>query len=169
MYVKHPQILDDLAKEFTRYYQYHLCKEVYFHYDHTGNSRQANSDLTYSEQFAKILRAKGWKVYLVSKGAAPEHKDKYLLISRLLSELDPRHPRLRFNKHNAKALLLSMSLAPVSEVNGVVKKNKNSERSSTIPAEQATHLSDTFDILVWGLYQHLLSSMPTFQGIVYGK
>ncbi|AMJ65041.1 hypothetical protein [Hymenobacter sp. PAMC 26628] len=169
LYVKSPLILDDLAKEFVRYYAYHLCKEVFFHYDHTGNSKQANSDLTYAEQFAKILRAAGWQVYLVSKGAAPEHKDKYLLISRLLKELDPRHPRLRFNKHNCKYLLLSMSLAPVVEVGGVVKKNKGSERSTTIPAEQATHLSDTFDILVWGLYQHLLASMPAFQDNMYGK
>jgi hypothetical protein len=169
LYVLAPQILDHLAKEFCRYYAYHLCKEFYFHYDHTGNSRQANSDLTYAEQFAKILRANGWTVYMVSKGAAPEHKDKYLLISRLLSELDPRYPRLRFNKHNYKQGLLSMSLAPVTEVLGVVKKNKSSERSSTVPPEQATHLSDTFDILVWGLYQHHLATMPAFQDNVYGK
>jgi hypothetical protein len=169
LFVKAPLILDDLAKEFCRYYEYHLCKEVYFHYDHTGNNRQANSDLTYAEQFAKILRSKGWTVYMVSKGAPPEHKDKYLLIARLLKELDPRHPRLRFNKHNCKYLLLSMSLAPVAEVMGIIKKNKNSERSSTVPAEQATHLSDTFDILVWGLYQHLLASMPAFMDNVYGK
>ena len=169
LYVKAPLILDDLAKNFCRYYANHICKEVYFHYDHTGNSRQANSDQTYAEQFAKILRNNGWTVYMVSKGAAPEHKDKYLLISRLLKELDPRHPRLRFNKHNCKHLLLSMSLAPVTEVMGVVKKNKNSERSSTVPAEQATHLSDTFDILVWGLYQQLLSSMPVFTDNLYRK
>lgn len=168
-YVKHPLILDDLAKEFCRYYANHLCKEFYFSYDHTGNSKQANSNMTHAEQFAKILRAAGWKVYMVSKGAAPEHKDKYLLISRLLKELDPRHPRLRFNKHNCKHLLLSMSLAPVSEVNGIIRKNKSSERSTTIPAEQATHLSDTFDILVWGLYQHLLATMPAFQDNLYGK
>lgn len=169
LYVKAPLILDDLATKFCDYYQYHPCKEVYFHYDHTGNSRQGNSDLTYAEQFSKILRARGWTVYLVSKGAPPEHKDKYLLIARLLLELDPRHPKLRFNKHNCKHLLLSMSLAPVQEVMGVVKKNKNSERSSSTPPEQATHLSDTFDILVWGLYQHLLASMPTFLDNLYGK
>ncbi|MBA3899385.1 MAG: hypothetical protein H0X62_04105, partial [Bacteroidetes bacterium] len=68
IYVKHPKILDDLAKAFIDYYYFHPNKTVYFAYDHTGNTKMANSNLTYAEQFAKILTAAGWTVIMVSKG-----------------------------------------------------------------------------------------------------
>ena len=166
LYVKRPKILDDLGEEFCRYYRHHNHKVVYFAYDHTGNSGVANSNLTYAQQFAKILQKHGWKVIMLTKGAAPTHQVKYLLWSRLLRQTDPGTPSIRFNIDNCQALFVSMEQAPAKEGRRGIEKDKGSERSN-IPQEQATHLSDTADLLVGSLFAKLLKDRPQFVDIVY--
>jgi hypothetical protein len=166
LFVKHPLILDDLAKKFCDYYQYHLKKEVFFAYDHTGNTLMANSNLTYADQFAHILRENGWTVNFVAKAAPPLHQEKYLLWSRLLKEDNLRMPKIRFNKHNCKYLLISMKNAPAKDGDKGIEKHKGSERSKSLPQEEATHFSDTADILVYALYRHLLNNQSAFVDMV---
>lgn len=164
LYVKHPKILDDLAKTFCEYYRFHIDKTVYFAYDHTGNSGVANSNLTYADQFAKILTQNGWTVHKVSKGAAPTHQFKYLLWSRLLREGNPQMPKIRFNLDNCHELFVSMEQAPAKEGRNGIEKDKSSERSS-IPQEQATHLSDTADIHIHHMFSHVLEGISSIAGM----
>ncbi|MDJ1472843.1 hypothetical protein [Xanthocytophaga flava] len=168
MFVKTPQILDDVAKNFCNYYKYHLKKVVNFVYDHTGNTQMANSKLTYAEQFTKILEEHGWTVYRLTEGAANFHNDKYMLLSRLLKENDPHLPKLRFNKNNCKYLLISMDNAPARDGKNGIEKVKTSEKSTTIPQETATHFSDSGDLIICHLYGDLLDTEIPFMGNVMG-
>lgn len=166
MYVKRPKLLDHLAADFCEYYRYHGDKTVFFAYDHTGNSQMANSDLTYAEQFAKILRKNGWSVRMAPKFAPPTHQEKYLLVNRILREHDPSYPKLRFNLENCKETVVSMEQAPARDVPGKgITKDKSSERSS-MPQEEATHLSDTVDIHVVSLFADFLEEAPGFVDIM---
>ncbi len=164
VYVKHPKILDDLAADFCAYYRFHQAKKVYFSYDHTGNSGVANSNLTYAEQFAKILKKNSWEVVMVSKGAAPTHQFKYLLWSKLLRGWDTKHPNITFNLDNCHEMIVSMEQAPAKEGRNGIEKDKSSERSS-IPQEQATHLSDTADIHIHSMFSHVLEQESTIAGL----
>jgi hypothetical protein len=163
LHVLHPEYLDHLAAKFIAYYQHHPCKEVFFAYDHTGNTSMANSDKTYSEQFATLLRRAGWRVYMVSKGkAAPTHQEKYLLWQRLLERKDSRIPVISFNKYNCKELIISMLQAPVRQGPRGIVKDKSSEKNINVPQQEATHYSDTADILVSQLFTSLIRKTPDF-------
>lgn len=161
IHVKEPLILDDLAKEFCNYYRAHKNKDVFFAYDHTGNTSMANSPLTFADQFSKILRQNGWKVNKIGKKAAPTHNVKYLLVNRVLSEQDPQLRPVRFNKNNCKYLIISILQAPAKDGRKGIEKVKKSEQG-TGPQEEATHYSDSFDILMGAWYSDALSQRPDF-------
>ncbi|MGJ3236417.1 hypothetical protein [Marivirga sp.] len=167
LYVKHPKNLDDLAQDFCDYYRHHPEKHVRFLYDHTGNSRVANSKETYAEQFAKILEKNGWTVEMATKGAAMSHQNKYLLWNKILKKEEPNMPDIQFNLDNCKDALVSMENAPVKEGKTGIEKNKSSEKNELIPQEEATHFSDTCDMHVVDLFSDKLVNMPSFIDVIY--
>lgn len=155
IYVKHPKILDDLASEFCEYYKHHINKVVYMRYDHTGNKSEANSKITYADQFTQILKKNGWTVKIKRKLNPPRHRIKYLQWSRILKNTidakkgrphDPSIPIIEFNLDNCNETFVSMSNAQVIEKQGNIQKDKSSERNPLLPQEEATHLSDTADM-----------------------
>lgn len=161
-YVKSPQILDDLFKEkFIPYYAGHRNKTIHFWYDRNGNSRVANSDLTFFEQAERILTEAGWTVIRMVRGLDPPHQEKYLLWNILLKESESHLPVIRFNKAQCKCLLLSMQKAPAKDIKGI-QKDKGSERKKDFPQEEATHFSDAADIIVYGKFRDLLDGRATF-------
>lgn len=166
-YVKSPKILDDLFREeFIPYYEHHREKTIYFWYDRNGNSRMANSDLTFFEQAERILSAAGWKVVAMSRGLDPPHQDKYLLWNILLKESESHLPVIRFNKAHTKCTLLSMGNAPAKDIKGI-QKDKGSERKKDFPQEEATHFSDAADIIVYGKFRDLLDGRSSFIANIY--
>jgi len=166
-FVKSPRILDDLFNdEFIPYYESHRKKVIQFWYDRSGNSKIANSRLTFYQQAEKILIKAGWKVIPMTRGQDPEHADKYLLWNVLLSENHKRLPKIRFNSENCKELIVSMQNAPVTDIKGI-KKDKSSERDKEYPQEEATHFSDAADILIHGMYKGLLKEKGIFIDVRY--
>ena len=167
MFVKHPLFLDHLAQNFIEYYEYHQCKEVFITPDHTGHTRQANSDLTYAQQFTKLLTAAGWLVHMDDRRKAPSHQQKYLLNHKILSEEDATLPKVRINRQKCACLLNSMLQAPViQDKDRGIMKDKRSERNDNIPAEDATHFSDTFDIHIEDRCRQYLEQEETFIDIL---
>lgn len=157
IYVMSPKILDDLANDFCDYYFPHPTKEVIMHYDRTGDDKQANSRYTKAEQFANILIKRGWDVTLVSHGEreAP-HDMKFELMNMLHSENNPNAPRLRYNKVNCKALIVSLENAGAIEENGKIGKDKRPEKNKKIDQSTTTHISDAHDIPLWRMFKHLI-------------
>ena len=172
LYVK-GEILDILANDFCDYYYYHNKKEVFMSYGHDGNITHANSKLTYAEQFAKILEARGWVVHLSYESVPLGQMERYLLWGKVLQNtmnakkgkpIDSSLPLVEFNLDNCNETFISMQNAPAKEGRNGIEKNKNSERNALIPQEEATHLSDTADYNLTGIVRDPFSSFPAFIG-----
>lgn len=154
-YVENPKILKDLIEDkFGPYYKHHRNKRVNLHYGHDGNNKQANSKKTLAQEVEGYLKAIGWKVTLKSKGAAPTHLEKYLVLNTILREESPQIPRIRINEYNCPNTIISMENAAVKDGGTTgLHKDKSSERSSIVKQQHATHLSDTVDIPLYDLYR----------------
>lgn len=162
MYVKHPQLIDELAEQFCNYYFFHPTKEIDFIPDIVwGNRRTPNSTLTYNQQFVSRLRSKGWKVNEVKIGMPIDDKEMYLLCYRILKEDDESMVHVRINKHNCPHLIRSLQNTPIKMGSKGFEKDKSSERSKVIPQEEATHFTDTFDNHILSIgKQYLTSQSP---------
>ena len=166
-FVKHPELIRHLAKQFTDYYAYHLMKRLSFIEDaEYGNSRVPNSDETYNQQFVRLLREAGWKVDVVKLGRTPGYHTRYLLAHELLAELDPNLPRIRFNKHHCKQVLIAMQLTEMKEGPRGIEKNKASERLTSVPSEEAPHFTDTVDLHLLSIDTTLLKPGTDFSQFV---
>jgi hypothetical protein len=116
--------------------------------DRNGDTRIANSNLTYIAQVLALLKAHGFNVIYESKGENPAHSMKHFALNALLSEDDVKLPIIRINRERCKNLILSMQGAMVLPD---FKKDKSSERKEG-NQEKATHFSDCFDYVLIGKY-----------------
>lgn len=159
-WANHPKILNDLILEqFLPYYANHKKKMVYLWYGHDGNKRQINAKLTLAEEVEHLLKQNGWRVKKMSRGAAPTHLEKYQVLNILLKEADESLPVIRINQANNQDLIISMENAGVIDGERGLHKDKSSEKSKVIKQQLATHLSDTFDFPIYGMYfQQVLKS-----------
>jgi len=151
---------DDVCEEFHQYYLPHQASNphILFFYDATGNSATGNTKLNRAQQVEQYLSARGWKVRRMTvSGTNPHHFQKYLLWERIFNEQDPRFPRFRINKQNARFTYLSMSRARSKKrPDNTIGKDKREERSDNPNRQLATDLSDALDNPVYVLYAHLM-------------
>lgn len=165
IYVKSPKIVDDMIKEFIRYYEGYPTKELYLWYDPTGNNRTANSRETLADQVKNLLSKAGWDVYLMTQGGSNElHEHKFNLWNNILQENKTHlYPKVKFNRSNCTELWISMTSAPAKQgLHDSIKKDKKSERpNSKVPQEHATHFSDAADVIIVGMYNELLFGEST--------
>lgn len=158
-FVTSPHIVDDVCLDWCKYYEAHGEKEIDMWYDRTGNNRVPNSRITYAQQAKRIFEKHGWTVNLKTKGGSnPLHDKKFLLWNLMLLEREPRFFKVRINESNCNELKQSMQFAPTKEdKDGTIHKDKKSERSKTIPPEEATDLSDAADCIVFGEFSHMIN------------
>lgn len=159
LFVKHPRVIDHLIEEeFVPYYKDHRKKVMYLWYDPTGNHKVANSRYTFAEQVKKLLETFGWQVQLMTKwGANESHENKYRLWLDLLKGVNPKYPHIKINKYNCKELWISMTTAPAEQKGKeLIRKNKSSEKKKGMLQEHATHFSDAADVVVVGMFLHVL-------------
>ncbi len=168
MYVKHPLLIPDLVRLFTTYYANHLKRDIQFIEDaEWGNARKPDSPLTLNQQFLELLKKEGWRITRFNLGRVPGYPARYQLAHHLLSEADPRSPRLRFNKVNCKEIITAMLLTPVKQdTKGSIAKDKSSERKDSFPAEHATHFTDTVDLHLLSIDQHVVQLRPDWSSVL---
>ena len=159
-YVKSPKLLDDMfIEQVIPYYRPHQEKFVYLYGGHDGNNRLPNSPYSYFEQITNVLTAHGWTVYLMTKGAAPTHTDKYLLVNAMLKEHQTRLPKIRINEHNNPDLIIALERTEAREsLKGGIEKVKKDERNPLFPQQHAPHLTDAFDVPIMTMFN------DTFKG-----
>ena len=166
-FVKHPELIRHLCKQFVDYYAFHLNKRLTFIEDaEHGNNRMQNSDETYNQLFVRLLREAGWKVEVQKLGRTPGYHTRYLLAHELLAELDPAQPRIRFNKYHCKQVLIAMQLTEIKEGPKGIEKNKTSEKLASVPSEEATHFTDTVDLHFLSLEDTVLKPTTDFTGFI---
>jgi hypothetical protein len=159
-FVKSPKLLDDLfIEQVIPYYRPHQEKFVYLYGGHDGNNRLPNDTRTYFEQITDVLTKHGWTVYAMTKGAAPTHTDKYILLNAMLKEHQTRLPKIRINEHNNPDLIIALERTEAREsLKGGIEKVKKDERNPLFPQQHAPHLTDALDIPIMTMYN------DTFKG-----
>lgn len=161
MYQLHPKKLDDLIIEFKRYYKHHQNKTVRFYYDHTATGTNAMLDKNYAEEVISILRRDdqygSWRVDEHYIGATPSHQFRFDMWNRLLEGKDESLPSFRYHEKNASSWALSCQLTALKSTRKGFEKDKSKEKRLDYPQEQAPHLSDAGDTLIFGELQHKLT------------
>lgn len=163
-------MINELLGKFCAYYQHHSNRELHFYKDRYGDHRNPNvlNSLTFNQMALSFLRSNGWEVIEHEHpGMEPPQSDKYILWGIVLSEADDNFPKFRINGDKCKYTLISMNNARVKGVGANLEKDKRSEKQgSSVPPEEATHLSDAVDKLLWTKYHELLDNKSS-QGTGY--
>lgn len=154
--------IKSLAAKWAEAYSTHERKVVHVWGDLSGKNRSANNDENNKDfftTFIKVIEEKGWRVvrrYLEAGRRNPGHKDKYNLVALLLEQSSARTPRLRFNRHANKELIIAIKSTPVM-TDKTFRKDKSSEKKAK-NREYATDGTDAFDYLVWGKYKQFIGN-----------
>ena len=91
-------------------------------------------------------------------GTNPRHFAKYELWKRILQEDDPRMPKFRLNRQNARTTYIAMTRAKTKTMpSGEIKKDKSGERVDNPKREFATDLTDALDNPVYSLYNQMMT------------
>lgn len=169
-YVKHPLLIADIVKNITTYYAHHTNKHIYFIKDNEyGDRRNANSKLTYNQEFVSHLRKAGWRVSVVDLGRIPAYDVRYLIAQDFLKVKDRFQalPLMQFNSYNCKDVLMSMSLTPIKQGRrGEILKDKTSEGRESTPAQEATHFADNFDLHMLSIGRHEMMPLPDLSELI---
>jgi hypothetical protein len=143
-------LLRDVVKKFCKYYKCHENKVVNYFFDHTAVARSASTNLSFADEVMQEFRAQGWIVVERNIGQSSSHHSRYLFWAMLFNG-DSRLPRWGYNRTRFAQAAVSMQQAPVKRIGEFFKKDKGSERTNSgVPPEQATHLSEATDTLIWG-------------------
>lgn len=108
-----------------------------------------------AEDIFTLLRQRfeyhGWTVeVMVPEGrATKKHKERFEFMDTLLTEDDPRLPRVRFNSQTCENVIVSLQS---TDIMADYSKNKAAEKDETFPQENAPHYSDTVDYYLY--YKH---------------
>ncbi len=163
-YVLHPELTAAVVHKFCDYYEGYPSRHVFYYFDHTAISGNGVTEFTYQTVVEEALRSRGWSITSIYCGQAPSHDRKYELWGAILGEKDDRLPRFRYSKTNCQQLETSMSNAGVYRGSKGFQKDKRPERDDKmgVPTEDATHLSDAIDTLVFFKYHTRLEDSSTF-------
>jgi hypothetical protein len=165
-YVLHPLLLGDCVELWNEYYKYHPVKEVNYYYDATAVKGDARSDISFADEWSDELSKLGWSVNRIDIGQIGSHNSRYHFWGRLLQGQDDRLPKFYFNKTNCEDWEKSCQQAGIIKLGNKYKKDKSSEKpGSGIDPQEATHLSEAGDVLVWGKYRERFSDDSTYVGI----
>lgn len=155
LYTLPPDYVEDLGRKFRKFFAAHRNRVVQLYYDRAGNTykdvkEDQVSKLKHSIEYDEQGRRTGWAVSLMSlnQGNIPQNEE-YHFMQEMLGERNPRLPVVKIDAYAAKPLKLSLQLARTKVKNGVVYKDKSSER---LPADQlptkSTNPSDAFKYLL---------------------
>jgi hypothetical protein len=151
---------------FDNYYQPFKMKnkQVELWCDASGTKQVPNSNLTFAEDAARLLRAKGWNVTIKTINSAYiSHSVKFKIWEKILDESpsrDVRFPTFRFNKDNAFRAYISMAKAGQVEYNGQIKKDKKDEKNMSKDQQYTTHFSDCVDYGICPDFVDLILDAP---------
>ena len=155
LYTLAPEYVADLGEKFRKYFAPMKTRIVMLYYDRAGNTYKSVGE----DQVSKFKKAveyddkggrSGWTVQLMSIGQGNiGQSEEYAFMQEIMSEKNPRLPVLRIDARAAKHLKLSLENARTKIKNGVVFKDKSSEK---LPVDQlptrSTNPSDSFKYLV---------------------
>lgn len=149
-----PEYIEDLGAKFRRYFAPMQSKVLRLYYDRAGNAYKSVG----ADQVSKLKRAieyednkrTGWVVQLMSLGQGNiGQAEEYAFMQEIFSETNRRLPIIRIDVSAAKYLKLSLENARTLVRNGIVLKDKRSEKLPiyALPTK-STNPSDSFKYLL---------------------
>ena len=150
LYALYPLGLEDTIDNFCTKYQDHECKEIHYLYDHTAIGRSPLKT-TYKTEVIKRFELNGWEVIPHFIGDAPDHEIKYQKIKEILKATGEN--AVMVNEVTCDQLIKSIEMSPAKMSGDKTMKDKSTERDPDWPAEDSTHFSDAFDMMLWGLFE----------------
>lgn len=154
IYTLAPEYVPDLGVKFRKYFAPMRNKVLRLNYDRAGNAYRSVGE----DQVSKLKRAieyegdrrTGWTVQLMSmsQGNIPQ-PEEYSFMQEIMSETNPRLPIIRIDASAAKYLKMSLENARTRIRDGVVFKDKSSEKLpiDELPSK-STNPSDSFKYLI---------------------
>lgn len=161
-YVLHPLGLEDVVNQFCKKYEKHLNKQIHYIYDHTAIGRTPTKRV-FKDVVVETFVANGWVVIEHYTGDAPDQDIKFENIKPWL--INRGVFAVMINEHACDQMIKSIEQTPGMTVNCNTKKDKRKERDMNWPAEDATHFSDTFDQILWGVFEHDIKYTMNQEGI----
>ena len=155
IYTLSPAYLKELAQKFRDYFAPMKNKVVSMYYDRAGNANQSVKK-DYAGELKNAIerddagRPTGWVVHLMSRNQGNIYQsEEYHFMQIFMSEDNPRLPVLRIDMRAAKELKNSLERARLIMRNGVVYKDKSTEKLelSRLPNE-STNPSDSLKYLL---------------------
>lgn len=155
IYTLAPDYLKELGEKFRNYFAPHRKKILKLYYDRAGNSykevkKDQISELKAAIEYDKNGRRTGWIVHLMSLNQGNlRQSEEYHFMQTFMGETNPLLPLLRIDAYACKNLKQSLQLAKTKVKDGIVFKDKSSERLpiSDLPT-QSTNPSDSFKYLM---------------------
>lgn len=158
------QVLGNLVRQFTDYYEHHRNKTVFIYGGSDGQRKNdAASRATYFDDVQEQLTKAGWTSFNRAELYEAPHMDKFIFWNKFLSGDFHNVPSFSINMNNAMETFVSMDNAGVHP--SEFKKDKSSERRTDQPRWKATDLSDAVDNLYYWLFNDSLgeqASIPDF-------
>ena len=157
MFVKNGQMIQDLIRDFARYYAPHFKKnpQVNYYYSHTAKFRlHGISMLDIKDTVIQEMQKFHIEVHPIDEGQAPKHEQKYQDINSAFAGYS--WPAIRFNAQNNEALLGAIENCDVQIGYNGFRKDKSGEKMSVdaedaTPEELRTDGTDAFDELYMGV------------------
>ena len=106
---------------------------------------------SYAEEVEQHFTTKGWMVDMIYMGQAPKQDLKYNRIKDYLQNKEQYPLQIMINQDRCAVMVLAMDQTGALETDEGTKKDKRKERDMTFPQEQATHIPDCFDQVVWAV------------------
>ena len=146
-WLKHPAMIVEVCNAFCDYYKPRKNKDVVFYYDHTFlQGRSATNDEAFWETITRVISSRGYNVWPVYIGQAPNQDEKHKEIDQGLKGQKNLFPM--FNKPNNEDLITGMeNTGTVVKPNGW-GKDKSDEKdpdSDENPCEHRTDGGDAWD------------------------
>lgn len=147
-------LVNKLCTDFLSRYKDHKSQRVTLFGDSGGTNKDANRK-PHFDTISDIFRKANWVVTNEVQMGYPRYAKRYPVVNKVLLGTEKNVPTISFNGWTAKAMVLSLENAPIIGDN--FEKDKRSEGKVSTPQEFATHLSDTYDYIIYRKFSNRIA------------
>jgi hypothetical protein len=154
-------LIERVCDDFISYYKHHLKRIVYLRGDRSGKNKDPDRNTTLFQKIKSKLTDGGFVVIDETDNTYPSYQNRYILISDILKENNPRYPKIRVHEELCPSLVVSLQNAGMKDKDTFEKDKSDEGSNNGVAQEYATHLSDAFDYIIYHEYGTLTNTSTT--------
>lgn len=163
LHTLYPHGIADAIKLFCETFEHYPSRHVMYVFDSTAIGRSPHGK-TFMDLVHDNLILHGWTYTDIFTGDTPDHDDKYQRFKYWFAVKTEQ--AIRINKIYNADMITALEKTSAKTVNGKNQKDKSSEKeNSPVPAQHATHYSDTWDQIVWAGNEMQMIPLSDFTGM----